>query len=82
MESARLIAVLTRIVSDVAVVEDLPQDALVAALEHWRELGIPPKRFGKKRDGILTDLGALDAANGLWLNQVSQIRMSSEQGLW
>ena len=35
IESARLIAGLTRIVRDVSVAEDLAQDALVAALEQW-----------------------------------------------
>jgi RNA polymerase sigma factor (sigma-70 family) len=41
IESARLIAGLTRIVRDVAVAEDLAQDALVAALQQWPESGIP-----------------------------------------
>jgi RNA polymerase sigma factor (sigma-70 family) len=41
IESARLIAGLTRIVRDVAVAEDLAQDALVAALEQWPASGIP-----------------------------------------
>jgi RNA polymerase sigma factor (sigma-70 family) len=41
IESARLIAGLTRIVRDVAVAEDLAQDALVAALEQWPKSGIP-----------------------------------------
>jgi len=41
IESARLIAGLTRVVRDVAVAEDLAQDALVAALEQWPEAGIP-----------------------------------------
>ena len=41
MESARLIAALTRMVRDVAVAEDLAQDALVAALERWPETGVP-----------------------------------------
>ncbi len=41
MESARLIAGLTRIVRDVSVAEDLAQDALVAALEQWPRSGIP-----------------------------------------
>src|SRR5262245_19701622 len=41
MESAKLIAGLARIVRDVGVAEDLAQDALVAALEQWRESGIP-----------------------------------------
>jgi RNA polymerase sigma factor (sigma-70 family) len=41
IESARLIAGLTRIVRDVGVAEDLAQDALVAALQQWPESGIP-----------------------------------------
>jgi RNA polymerase sigma factor (sigma-70 family) len=41
IESARLIAGLTRIVRDVSVAEDLAQDALVAALEQWPTAGIP-----------------------------------------
>ena len=41
IESARLIAGLTRIVGDVAAAEDFAQDALVAALEQWPRDGIP-----------------------------------------
>ncbi|HEU4764429.1 MAG TPA: RNA polymerase sigma factor [Candidatus Eisenbacteria bacterium] len=41
MESARLIAGLTRMVRDVGLAEDLAQDALVAALERWPADGIP-----------------------------------------
>ncbi|MGH7616253.1 MAG: RNA polymerase sigma factor, partial [Gemmatimonadaceae bacterium] len=41
IESARLIAGLTRIVRDVGLAEDLAQDALVAALEKWPTTGIP-----------------------------------------
>src|SRR5262245_39835273 len=41
IESAKLIAGLTRIVRDVGVAEDLAHDALVAALEQWPESGIP-----------------------------------------
>jgi len=41
IESARLIAGLTRMVRDVGVAEQLAQDALVAALEQWPEAGIP-----------------------------------------
>ncbi len=41
IESARLIAGLARIVRDVGVAEDLAQDALVAALERWPEVGVP-----------------------------------------
>jgi RNA polymerase sigma factor (sigma-70 family) len=41
IESARLIAGLTRIVRDVGLAEDLAQDALVAALEQWPESGVP-----------------------------------------
>src|SRR5687767_12360033 len=41
IESAKLIAGLTRIVGDVGIAEDLAQDALVAALERWPESGVP-----------------------------------------
>ena len=41
IESARVIAGLTRIVRDVGVAEELAQDALVVALEKWPETGIP-----------------------------------------
>jgi len=43
IESARLIASLTRIVRDVGLAEDLAQGALVAALEQWPQSGIPDK---------------------------------------
>jgi len=41
MEAPKLIAALARMVHDVAVAEDLAQDALVAALEQWPKTGIP-----------------------------------------
>src|SRR6266404_5610383 len=41
IESARIIAGLTRIVRDVGLAEELAQDSLVAALEQWPESGIP-----------------------------------------
>ncbi len=41
IESARLIAGLTRVVRDVGLAEELAQDALVAALEQWPESGVP-----------------------------------------
>jgi len=41
IESAKLIAGLTRIVRDVGLAEDLAQDALLAALEKWPESGVP-----------------------------------------
>lgn len=41
IESARLIASLTRIVRDVGLAEDLAQGALVAALEQWPKSGVP-----------------------------------------
>jgi RNA polymerase sigma factor (sigma-70 family) len=43
IESAKLIAGLTRIVHDVGLAEDLAQDALVAALERWPASGVPDK---------------------------------------
>jgi RNA polymerase sigma factor (sigma-70 family) len=41
MESARIIGALARRVRDVGLAEELAQDALVAALEHWPRDGIP-----------------------------------------
>lgn len=43
IESARLIAGLTRVVRDVSVAEDLAQDAFVAALEQWPQTGVPER---------------------------------------
>jgi hypothetical protein len=43
VESARLIASLTRIVRDVGMAEDLAQGALLAALEQWPNSGVPDK---------------------------------------
>jgi RNA polymerase sigma factor (sigma-70 family) len=43
IESARLIAGLTRMVRDVGLAEDLAQEALVAALERWPQSGIPER---------------------------------------
>ena len=41
MESARVIATLARMVRDVALAEELAQDALVAALAQWPKDGVP-----------------------------------------
>ena len=41
IESARIIAGLTRIVRDIGLAEELAQDSLVAALEQWPESDIP-----------------------------------------
>src|ERR1700730_2811574 len=41
MESAKIIAALTRLVRDVGLAEELAQDALVAALEQWPQSGVP-----------------------------------------
>src|SRR5262249_49424108 len=41
IESARLIAGLTRLLRDVGRAEELAQDALVAALEQWPKAGVP-----------------------------------------
>lgn len=41
IESARVIAGLTRMVHDVGLAEELAQDALVAALEQWPNEGVP-----------------------------------------
>jgi RNA polymerase sigma factor (sigma-70 family) len=41
IESARIVAAAARIVRDVGLAEELAQDALVAALEHWPTEGLP-----------------------------------------
>lgn len=41
IESARIVAAVARIVRDVGLAEDIAQDALVAALEHWPARGMP-----------------------------------------
>lgn len=41
MESAKIIAVLARMLRDVGQAEELAQDALVLALERWPESGVP-----------------------------------------
>lgn len=43
IESARIVATVARLVRDIGVAEELAQDALVAALEHWPRAGIPDK---------------------------------------
>ena len=41
IESAKVVAKVTRMVRDVGLAEELAQDALVAALEHWPSDGVP-----------------------------------------
>jgi RNA polymerase sigma factor (sigma-70 family) len=41
IEAAKIIASVARMVRDVGLAEELAQDALVAALEHWPEGGVP-----------------------------------------
>jgi predicted RNA polymerase sigma factor len=41
IDSARIIAVLARMVRDVGVAEELAQDTLVIALEQWPDRGVP-----------------------------------------
>lgn len=41
MHSARLVASLTRLVQDLALAEEVAQDAFVAALEQWPQKGVP-----------------------------------------
>ena len=43
IESAKVVAHVTRITHDLGLAEDCAQDALVAALEHWPELGLPER---------------------------------------
>ncbi len=41
IESARIVAGVARLVRDIGVAEELAQDALVSALEHWPLQGVP-----------------------------------------
>jgi len=43
IESAKIIAGVARMVRDIGLAEDLAQDALIAALEHWPDAGVPDK---------------------------------------
>lgn len=43
IESARIVAGVARLVRDVGLAEELAQDALIAALEHWPREGVPDK---------------------------------------
>jgi RNA polymerase sigma factor (sigma-70 family) len=43
VEQPRLITSLARVLRDVPLAEELTQDALVAALEHWPSTGVPQK---------------------------------------
>lgn len=43
IESAPVIASLARLVRDVGLAEELAQDALLAALEHWPRTGVPER---------------------------------------
>ncbi len=41
IERSRIVAGVARLVRDVGLAEDLAQDALIAALEHWPDEGVP-----------------------------------------
>ena len=41
IESAKIVAGVARMVRDIGLAEELAQDALVAALEHWPDAGVP-----------------------------------------
>ncbi len=43
IESAKIVATVARMVRDVGVAEELAQDALVEALEHWPREGVPER---------------------------------------
>ena len=43
IDAAKMVAVVARMVRDVALAEDLAQEALVAALEHWPRDGLPDR---------------------------------------
>lgn len=41
IEAAKIVAVIARMTRDLGVAEELAQDALIAALEHWPATGVP-----------------------------------------
>ena len=41
IESAKIVATVARMVRDIGLAEELAQDALVSALEHWPRDGVP-----------------------------------------
>jgi RNA polymerase sigma factor (sigma-70 family) len=43
IESARIVAAVARLLRDIGQAEEVAQDALVAALEHWPTEGVPDK---------------------------------------
>ena len=43
IESAKIVAGVARLVRDIGLAEELAQDSLVAALEHWPREGVPDK---------------------------------------
>ncbi len=43
IESARIVAAVARLLRDIGQAEEVAQDALVAALEHWPTAGVPDK---------------------------------------
>lgn len=43
IESARIVAAVARMLRDIGLAEEVAQDALVAALEHWPREGLPDK---------------------------------------
>ena len=43
IESARIVAGVARMVRDIGLAEELAQDALISALEHWPRDGVPDK---------------------------------------
>lgn len=77
-ESARLVGALTRMTRDLALAEDLAQDALVAALEQWPTAGVPQNPIGwlmstakrrgidhfRRTDSLRRKIAQLDQAGG------------------
>jgi RNA polymerase sigma factor (sigma-70 family) len=76
MESAKIIAVLARMLRDVGQAEELAQDALVLALERWPDSGVP-----EQPAAWLTTVAknrALDALRRRQLHQEKEPQLSYE----
>ena len=69
LEGARIIAGVARMVRDVGLAEELAQDALVAALEHWPHEGIPDN----------TGAWLMATARNRALDHLRKMRMQAEK---
>ena len=86
IEAAKIIAAVARMTRDVGVAEELAQDALVAALEHWPVDGVPdnPAAWLMAAMAIslrsLTSSASRSPARALWTIATPPTNPSSDGG--